>query len=324
MAVYNGAEHLTEAVNSILKQSFDDFEFLIIDDGSTDDTWELLQGFKDQRIVLMRNDSNLGLIKSLNRGIDMAKGEYIVRMDHDDISSPQRLERQVAFMDSHPDCGVCGSWIRTFGAVRPRVVKYEADPDVIKAQLLFTNPLAHPTVILRRDLMMKFGWRYDEAYLHVEDYELWSRISSQTRIYNMPEVLLHYRISSNQITRQYSAEQNRLAGLIRVRNLEAFSANFTPAELSVQQMLGASDSPATLDFIDQAANWLKKIKQVNLSRLVYNQAALSKAASLAYYDLLVKNMNLGFPVWRRLWFYPSLGLGRKIKFSGLYIKKKLI
>jgi glycosyltransferase involved in cell wall biosynthesis len=324
MAVYNGVEHLTEAVNSILEQSLADFEFLIIDDGSTDNSWELLQSFKDQRIVLARNDSNLGLIKTLNRGLDMARGEYIVRMDHDDISSPNRLERQVAFMDSHPDCSVCGSWIRTFGAVRPRVVKYETDPNVIVAQLLFTNPLAHPTVILRRELMVKFGWHYDEAYPHVEDYELWSRISRQAKICNIPEVLLHYRISPGQITRHYSSEQNRLAGSIRVRNLDIFSADFTPAELSIQRILGASDSPATLDFIDRSAAWLERVKQVNSSQLVYNSAALRKAASLAYYDLLVKNINLGFPVWHRLWLYPNLGLARKIRFAGSYLKRRMI
>ena len=111
MPVYNGERYLREAIDSILNQTFKDFEFLIINDGSTDLSVEIIESYADKRISLAHNGQNLGLITTLNRGFDLACGEYIARMDCDDISLPDRLEKQVVFMDNHPEIGICGSWV---------------------------------------------------------------------------------------------------------------------------------------------------------------------------------------------------------------------
>ena len=155
MSVYNGQGFLRQAIQSILNQTFTDFEFLIIEDGSTDATVEIVRSFPDQRIKLCLNGSNIGLISSLNQGLSLATGEYIARMDADDISLSTRLERQVAFMDAHPSVGVCGSWLETFGIPPKSRWCPPADDAQIRCEHLFHSVIYHPTVILRKDFFAK-------------------------------------------------------------------------------------------------------------------------------------------------------------------------
>ena len=130
MPVYNGEKYLKEAITSILLQTFDDFEFLIINDGSSDASVDIIQSFRDPRIRLVHNDTNIGLIATLNKGLKLAHGKYVARMDQDDISLPRRLEKQTYFMDNNPDVGVCGTWIKLFMGL-----------DYIKNILCFTKKL---------------------------------------------------------------------------------------------------------------------------------------------------------------------------------------
>lgn len=199
LPVYNGGLHLKEAISSILSQDLSDFEFLIINDGSTDNSPETINSFKDPRIRVINNETNLGLIKTLNNGIDSARGDYIVRMDSDDISLRQRLRKQVSFMDANPEVGICGTWVRTFGKKR-ETWKYPVTHDEIKASLLFRTCFAHSSVIMRTAMLKEHGLYYDENFIYAEDFELWQRCATLFRLANIPEVLQMYRVSGSSIT----------------------------------------------------------------------------------------------------------------------------
>ena len=201
MSVYNGEKYLAEAIESILNQTFSDFEFIIIDDGSTDETEAILDGFHNSRIIRCKNEQNIGLTRSLNKGLEMARGEYIARMDADDVSFPKRLAKQVDFLDSHTDIGVLGTGIQLvdeLGAPGATML-FPTEPGVIKWQLFFYCPIVHPSVMIRRTVYERFdGYSPDLPY--VEDYDLWLRITPGIKIANLPDVLLGLRKHNESVT----------------------------------------------------------------------------------------------------------------------------
>ncbi len=202
MSVYNGEKYLSEAIESILNQTYSNFEFLIIDDGSTDSTRQIILSYDDYRIRLIENDSNIGLTESLNKGIDFARGKYIARMDADDISMPERLEKQVDFMESHEDVAVCGSWaiiIDEKGKAYDSFKNPEHSIE-IEAALFFYNPIAHPTVLMKKGIV-NFVGNYDSFFLKTQDYDLWIRLFlTGYSFYNLQETLLIYRNHKQNIT----------------------------------------------------------------------------------------------------------------------------
>jgi len=197
LPVYNAELYIRESVNSILNQTFTDFELLIVDDGSTDQSPEILRSFKDSRIRLIQNESNQGLIRSLNRGLDLASSTYIARMDADDISLPQRLQTQVEFMDANPEIGLSSSWIKTFGK-KNNIWKVPEKDNEIKARLFFNSCIWHPAAIIRKKVLDTYGLRYNPGYLRSEDYKLWLDIAEVSHLANIPEVLVLYRLHDNQ------------------------------------------------------------------------------------------------------------------------------
>jgi glycosyltransferase involved in cell wall biosynthesis len=208
MSVYNGEKYLREAIESILNQSYSDFEFLIIDDCSTDSSASILAEYteSDSRIYILKNKKNLGLTKSLNIGLRSARGEYIARMDADDISLPNRLKTQVDFMDKHSDIGVCGSAIQAFQA-KESVTSPPKDHKRIVIGLLQDNPVAHPTVLIRTSILKEHEIFYNEDFIAAQDYELWVRLSRVTKFENLTCVLLQYRLHGDNISLK-SAGQN--------------------------------------------------------------------------------------------------------------------
>ena len=190
MPVFNGEAFLREAIDSILAQSYRNFEFIIVNDGSTDSSAVIVKSYKDERIIYLENESNQGNAFSRNRGHSMAKGKYIIIQDCDDISLPHRIERQVAFMESHPDIGIAGSFIRVIELGREYVRTYPVNPAFIKAWLFFRNPIAQPSVIIRRSILTGHKLTHLKYF---EDFNLWYQASKVTDITNIPEVLVYYR-----------------------------------------------------------------------------------------------------------------------------------
>jgi len=176
MSVFNGEKHVNSAIKSILNQTFRDFEFIIIDDGSKDNTLKFIKEYAkiDNRIKIIRNLTNIGLTKSLNKAIKLCKGEFIARQDTDDISLPNRLEKQIKFLQNNPDYALCGcDMFRKQNKQQVMIKVFEIDD--IRKSLIVENCIAHPTVIIRKIILQKYGY-YDEKFLYSQDYELWCRL----------------------------------------------------------------------------------------------------------------------------------------------------
>jgi lipopolysaccharide biosynthesis glycosyltransferase len=203
MPCYNRSSFLKKAINSILNQTYKDFEFIIIDDCSTDKTPEIVKKFanKDARIIFLQNEKNMKIVYSLNRGLKISKGEYIARMDSDDISFPDRFEKQVAFMDNNQDIAVAGTFIELVGDFKMRGFSNwitETEPDKLALLLYFFNPLCHPSVMIRTSFLRKNNMQYNEETIGAEDYCLWKDIVIKGgKLANLPEKLLYYRVHNS-------------------------------------------------------------------------------------------------------------------------------
>ncbi|MBF0541817.1 MAG: glycosyltransferase [Nitrospirae bacterium] len=207
MSVYNGERYLYASIDSILKQRFSDFEFIIIDDCCTDNSAKIIKTFNDKRIVYVKNDVNLGLTLSLNKGLNQCRGKYIARIDADDISVPHRLKMQVQFLDQS-DYIMIGSWVYIINEDNKVVSKKKLLTKCmdIRYKLLFRNSFIHSTVMYRRDVVLKLNG-YDPNYLSTEDYELWSRLSRIGNIGNIPKYLVYWREHSQNISSTTSSVQ---------------------------------------------------------------------------------------------------------------------
>jgi len=274
MPVYNGSVFLSEAIESILEQTYPDFEFIIINDGSTDDTGAIIDRYRDLRIKRIDHKANLGIITSLNEGLDAASGEFIARMDADDYSMPHRLSMQLAYMDSYPDIGVCGSSVQVLGT--EHIWHQPVNPEVLKCRLLFRSCLAHPTVMFRRSLLDEHSIRYEAPYIHAEDYQLWVRLSRLTLLSNIPEVLLHYRLHPSQISQSHQPTQLRHADRIRYEQLQYMGIEPDKDEFSLHLNLCYH-----VPFPDSAARtqWIHKLLEKNLENRVYEPIALMNVLS---------------------------------------------
>jgi GT2 family glycosyltransferase len=209
LSVFNGADFLRQAVESILDQTFRDFEFIIIDDGSSDDSTAILNSYQgtDPRVQIFRQ-TNKGLIVSLNRGCALARGKYIARMDADDIALKERLAWQVQYMEAHPDTAVLGGAVRLIdGAGRLlRLVQHPCEDHEIKSALLQQYSLPHPAVLIRKDVFLSVGG-YRATFVDAEDYDLWLRIAEQSRLANLEQVVIYYRLHRSQVSKRKVRQQ---------------------------------------------------------------------------------------------------------------------
>lgn len=233
MPVYNGEAYLREAIESILNQTFSNFELLIINDGSSDSSEEIILSYADSRIVYIKNELNLKLIVTLNKGLDIAKGKYIARMDADDISLPSRLEKQVLFLETNPMIGLLGSAFEIIGKENKN--SYPVADDDIRLTMLFLNSFLHSSVLFRRELCTTNSLYFDKKYIHAEDYKLWTELMFKTKVSNLDEVLVKYRVHDNQISQMHSKEQIEGTQKIQKEYLEAAGFEFTDQEFEMIQ-----------------------------------------------------------------------------------------
>jgi glycosyltransferase involved in cell wall biosynthesis len=215
MGVYNGERYVRDAIDSILGQTFPDFEFLVINDGSTDATRSIVSAYRDPRIRLIDNETNIGLTRTLNRGMQLAKGAFVARQDADDVSEPERLGRQVAFMERHPELALLGSWYREIsadGRVQRRL-RLPTEQAELQWALLFYCPFVHSGVMLRKAHFLEEIGCYDEKFQYAQDHELWFRTSRQKPLRNLPEYLVRYRMNPHSMTETYGELTNEGAWL---------------------------------------------------------------------------------------------------------------
>jgi len=208
MPVYNCELYAREAIESILNQTFADFEFLIIDDASTDATVEIVRSYDDSRIQLIQKPFNTGYTNSLNQGLKIAKGKYIARMDGDDYSKPERFAKQIAYLDTHPETVLCATAYKIMG--RDSFFGFPENHDAIKVALLNGNCICHPSVMMRKEMLDAHAIIYDKTKEPTEDYAMWIRLLDIGKLYILPEILVEYRIYANQVSSKREEEQKKI------------------------------------------------------------------------------------------------------------------
>lgn len=309
MPAYNAAKYLREAIESILRQTYTDFEFIIINDGSTDDTRAIIQSYDDPRIVYLENETNSGICVTLNKGLDSARGRYIARMDADDISLPERLAVQVAFMDAHPEVGVAGSDIVVFGEdFAPYTFKQLHTPEDCMAGLLFNTCFSHSAVMIRKSVISEHNLRYNDVFRGLEDYELWWQISKYSKLNNIDIPLLRYRHHKGQETQNVtSGVKNAFKTFTKCR-FDDLGIMLSDAELALWNAYSTGrfysfDDKAIKSFIILA----RKILSLYPLKSPRDSRALNLTLSKAITFLLGKSHN--YTKSRQYYYNQSLSAG---------------
>jgi len=272
MPVYNGERYLIDSISSILNQTYKNFEFLIIDDGSTDLTSEIIESFNDPRIRLVNNKKNIGLTRTLNKGIKLSRGKYIARMDADDISLPERLKKQVDFMEEYQGIGVCGTWLKTTGSKKNNIRKSPINHEEICAYMFWDSPIWHPTAMIRKEVLTDNNLYYDESISRAQDYKLWIDISNITKLANIPEVLLLYRIHNKQISKL----KNNPAGLRNKIFEDFFNRPLAENEINMIELMYSPKEIHNVRKIEECSIWISNIRNINLSQKKYPEPNFSK------------------------------------------------
>jgi len=319
MPVYNGEQYLREATESILGQIFRDFEFLIINDASTDHSTSIIESYNDPRIRLAHNEMNLGLAKTLNKGLDLARGEYIARMDCDDISLPERLKKQVNFLDENRDIGLCGTWARTIGAVES-IWRYPIDDAHIRSRMFFENVVVHSSALFRKDLLKEQGLIYDEAYTCAQDYEFWVRISRHTNLANLDDILVLHRIHNESLGTINREGQKEATNRIRRSQIEELGISPNQKEVSVHNDLGSWNLRCRRSFVQDSHDWLQKLQHANSLAKHYQEPAFSNILAERWYGVCRGARRLGLWSWMTFWRSPlssfvDLSLKERIGFA---------
>lgn len=294
MPVFNGERYLERAIQSILTQSFKDYKFLIIDDGSTDSSLEIINRYKEQdsRIQVLVNSNNRGLINTLNKSLDTIDTKYVARMDCDDVAFPARLEKQVRLMEASPSIGVCGTWItvKNTSDGSQYTQRYPTRQANIKVHMLSYCAVAHPSVILRKSFFEQYGLRYDPAYIHAEDYELWTRAIDKFEFTNIDEPLLEYTIHPENVSSKNKAIQLSASSRIKIKQISklirpklkdesVIARLFTPGELP--------DASNQQDFIE-THNVMERILIANKEKKIYDTALFDHFLFNAWYRMCKK------------------------------------
>lgn len=306
MPAYNAEKYIGEAIESILNQSFTDFEFIIVNDGSTDNTKDIILSYSDPRVVYLENEKNSGIVVTLNKGIDNATGEYIARMDSDDISLPTRFEKQIDFMENHPEIGVLGTAIKTFGEdIQGQIINFNTAPNRLKADLLFSTNIAHPSVMLRKSVIDEYNIRYDLEYAGVEDFLMWWNLSQKTQIATLSEVLLNYRIHKSQITHVKGEKHRVLIEKMLTRRLS--DMHYTPTtqgRIALLQYCLADYNKFSLDTLRDFIDILSDIIKQNKSTTFFDTKSLQTVCSLAVM-YSVNQINLSKPDKNAIYKYAA-------------------
>lgn len=262
---YNAGRWLAETIGSVLGQSLGDFELIVVDDASTDDTAAVAAGIGDPRLRLIRQPRNMGVSAARNAGIEAAQGEFIAFLDADDIALPQRLEKQVAFLRAHPEVAILGGWMQTFGR-RDDVWTAHAHHDDIRAELLYDVGIMQPTAMCRRDALLRHGLRYDPALHLSEDYELWTRCADVLRLANLPEVLVNYRVHGDNCSLAKEERLRAASRMVRLRQLAklGMSPGAAEADFHARLFQAGPYSPALREFdARQVERWLLRLREAN-------------------------------------------------------------
>lgn len=289
MPVYNVAPFLREAMDSILTQTFQDFELIVLDDCSPDNSAEILDTYTDERIVRYRGEKNMGLSNVLNVGMAMARGEFIARMDSDDISTPERLATQLAYLDAHPEVDLCSCGMELFGAKQETWVR-ETDVEDVKITALFYSPILHASSMWRRASFERVGLRFLQEMVPAEDYDMWTRaMAAGLRLVNIPEVMYQYRIHPSQATTQ-TDKTTKKDREVKANYLHMLYPTEDMSDVDLLPTLMASD----LGRIKQS---VVRLLEANKRAPFFEVARLERRLWNYYYRQVINCLSVGFK-WR--------------------------
>jgi len=278
MCVYNAEKHVNDTIVSILNQTYINFEYIIINDCSTDSTLSLIKKMSDSdsRIRLINNPMNVGLTKSLNFGIYEAKGKYIARMDVDDISTKNRFEVQIKFLEENPDIAVCGSHVITEKTgYNDKYIPYT--PEDIKATLFFMNALTHPSVMMKSSVIIEENNFYNEKYKFAQDYELWCRLSKNHKIVNLKEDLLEYRWHESNVSILKRMEQMNNHFYVKIQMLEdLLERDISEKEKEMHAILTGYSNPEKNIKLNQIEKWTDFLYSTNKEQKTFTPASFKK------------------------------------------------
>jgi glycosyltransferase involved in cell wall biosynthesis len=309
MPVYNGEKHLREAVESILNQTFNDFEFLIINDGSQDKSSEIIKSYKDPRITFLENPKNLGVAKTRNIAFDKAKGEYIVFNDCDDVSLPNRLGRLTNFMDNNPDIDLCGSWMGVFGEnIKPWILKTKKYHSEIKSSLFFVCEILLGSAILRKKSFIDNNLKFDEKHKSLsEDFELWVRSQNIVKYHNLQEILVKYRQVISSVT-HCNDNSVKFESLIPVmeKNLSYIGLHKDIYNLEMYKSACLCDFPRNSEYLNRLEKWLMELKRANNTSKAFNCDDFNKVLSKKWFWLCWQCSFLGLKTFIQFFRSPLI------------------
>lgn len=290
MSVYNEEQYIEESLQSILRQTQQDFEVIIFDDCSTDNTIGIIENFHDERILLYQNTQNMGLTKNLNQGLKLAKGKFIARMDGDDISLPERFETQLQYFKDHPDVLLISCQTQTFGAEN-LTWKLKDDPDRLKIMMLVRPVLAHPGYMMRRELL-KLGYQYDESFCSAQDYDLAARVTRKYPIGIASPVLLKYRAHKAQVSVKSGSQQFVNADRVRAFLLKEISLSLSEEEKRQYHMLVQETKTKEISDFLRVRDILEKIIAANRKAEVYDEALLKETLYELLFTWMLRNKSV--------------------------------
>lgn len=292
MSTYNDELYIEESLRSILNQTLADFELIIYDDCSTDHTVEKIRAFHDPRIQLICNEENCGLTKNLNKGLRIARGKYIARMDGDDISEQTRFEKQVAFLEEHPSVYLISCHAQNFGE-SDLVNRIRGNSEVLRCRMLIRPVFAHPGFMMRRELIEE-GFFYDETFRTAQDYEFAVRAAGTHEIGMVPEILLHYRVHKKQISNTVNDNQVTNADRVRQKQLGQLKITLSGEEQQVYNDWVYERKPQSFEEFLEASALLQRFVTANEKTGIYDGRVLEKTLKRLLYTWVIRNKNLKY------------------------------
>ena len=313
LPVYNAGKFLNESIDSILNQTVEDFEFIIIDDASIDNSIEIIQSYQDNRIRFFRNKQNLGISKTLNFGISKAKGKFIARMDADDIALRYRFQEQLQFMNNNLDIDICGSYVQHFGDSN-ETWEPPLDHESIRVSSIFFSPMVHPTIFARYQYYQKHI--YDSGFDYAEDYHLWISSFDSANFANIPQVLLKYRFHARQTSTALRTQQKEVGKRIRTILLDKVGCEYNDKELELyMKIVNMSDDSD----IASKQNCLMKLLQANQKSAYYDNVIFENFLSSYLWDTYNQSTSKSWKILKMTYKSPlikpsSISLLKHIKF----------
>lgn len=284
MPVYNVASYVEATITSVLAQTFADFELLVLDDCSTDNTVAIVRAICDPRVKLIQNQRNLGRAGTDNEALVYVQGEFIAKMDGDDVCHPTRLAKQVALLDRRPDVNVVGTWMQNFGA-STYLNKYPITPAAAQVLTLFTLPTGNPSVMLRARLFREQGMKYDADLRQTEDYDFFARYVRELRVATLPEALIQYRVPPDTVKKSILSERATVSDEVRERLLDSWGLKFTKRELALHNAIAMLDRPLGDLQLAEVELWLRKLIQHNDEQPLFEAEALRQGLGERWFEI---------------------------------------